>query len=107
MLPSELIEGFFCLLPTNLAWNVLNPSNRFLPESNPPHISEPWYRRLEIKRWLLSLVYVYRDFEPSLNWYNDELQQSFLLSKSQYGEIIHKYVEWPSGVELFLERRFV
>ena len=106
-LPSELIEEFFCLLPKNLVWDVLNSSNQFLPEFNPPHISEPWYRRLEIERWLLSLVYVYRDFEPSLNWYNDELQRWLLLSKSQYGEIIHQCVEWPYGVVLFLGSRFV
>ena len=99
-LPIELIKEFFCLLPKNLAWDVLNPTNLTLPRFNPPGVAHPWYRRPEIKRWLLSLVYVHYGFELSLNWYNDELQQWLLLPRRQYEQIIQNHAEWPSRVVL-------
>ena len=99
-LPSELIKEFFCLLPKNLALDVLGLEKFTLPKINPTDATKPWYRRLEIKRWLFSQVYVYPGFGHDLNWYNDELQRWLLLPQSHYYLIEQQHSPWPFGVVL-------
>lgn len=99
-LPSGLINEIFCLLPKDLAFDVMGLEKFTLPKIILADAAKPCYRRLEIKRWIFSQAYVYPGIGHDLNWYDDELQRWLLLPLRHYELIEQQNSPWPFGVVL-------